>query len=97
MKRFLEVFPESHYSNEMINLLDDQLYGFAISSGMIEPCIEYIATIPNGKHMDQIVLQFEQLIFAEIEKGNTAYCDLYLKYCPDGFYLDYILTKCHEQ
>lgn len=96
MKRFLEVFPESHYSNEMMDLLDDQLYGFAISSGMIEPCIEYIATIPNGKYMDQIVLQFEQLIFAEIEKGNTAYCDLYLKYCPDGFYLDYISTKCHE-
>ena len=77
---FLSLYPQSNHAGELKMLHDNVLYEFAIGSDSIEGYTDYLDQMPNGKHRAEAKDKLAQLVYNQIVQGNTAFCQIYMKY-----------------
>ena len=94
VRRFFSTYPNSQYAPVLTEVIDQSLYDAVIASESIEPCADYLETLPNGKYRENVLITFEQRLFAEIIGGNTMFCAMYNNSIPEAYRRDEVTRVC---
>lgn len=94
IQHFLAVYPASKYVDELTAIADELMYDFAVSADIIEPYVDYLNAMPNGKYRVAIIDKLEHMLSAEIYNGNKQLCSIYFEFISTGKNINEIEKAC---